>query len=587
MEQATFEDATFQDVPFEELGTALFDVTFTVLDLETTGLSPGNDRITEVGAVKVHRGEVIGQLATLVHPGRPIPPAITSVTGITDAMVRDQPPVETVLPMLLEFVRGTVLVAHNARFDTSFLDAELGRHGYPPLSLPVVDTAALARRLLRDEVRNVRLATLARHLRARVSPEHRALPDARATVDVLHGLLERAGSLGATTLEDLQAYMRSSSDRAFRKIGLVADAPETCGIYRFHDEGDRVLYVGKATDLRSRLRTYFGQDRRRRIADLVRETRRVTWTATPTLLEAEVREVRAIQELQPRYNRRSKHPGRTVWIRLTTEPFPRLSIVRRRHDDGSVHIGPLSSHRQAETVVAAVHEALPLRQCTTRLRVAQDHRPCVLKDLGRCGAPCDGTQSREDYGAIAEHFADTVRGDPRPLLTPLRQRMEALSADARFEDAAATRGRLHALATALAATRRSRVLRDTAVVVAVRPTGDDDLEAVRLERGRLAASSRVPAGTADAGVLAALTEGPGCPPDPAADAPGGDREELELTRRWLEQPHVRTVAAEGRLAEPWPGGAALTAALDEQAEVRRRLRRDRQRMRGAKVKRRA
>ena len=132
------------------------------------------------------------------------------------------------------------------------------------LEHPVVDTAKVARRLLRDEVRDCRLATLARHLKARTLPEHRALADARATVDVLHGLLERAGTLGATTLEDLRDYTRSTTDRAFRKISLVADAPTGPGVYRFLDDRGQVLYVGKATDLRSRLRTYFGRDPRRR-----------------------------------------------------------------------------------------------------------------------------------------------------------------------------------------------------------------------------------------------------------------------------------------------------------------------------------
>jgi DNA polymerase III subunit epsilon len=184
----------------DDLGTPLFSVTFVVLDLETTGLSAGRDRITEVGAVKVRGGEVQGELATLVHPGQPIPAGVAAITGITDAMVRDAPPIGAVLPSLLEFLGDAVLVAHNARFDLAFLRAALAARHAPPLEPVVVDTALLARRLLREEVRDVRLATLAAHLRTRTRPEHRALADARATVGVLHGLIERAGAYGATTL---------------------------------------------------------------------------------------------------------------------------------------------------------------------------------------------------------------------------------------------------------------------------------------------------------------------------------------------------------------------------------------------------
>ncbi len=292
---------------FEDLGCPLIGTTFVVVDLETTGLRPTVDRITEVGAVKVRGGEVLGELRTFVHPGRPIPAAVTAVTGITDAMVRGAPTIDQVLPSLRTFLGDAVFVAHNAPFDLGFLRAAVAEHGDGGhLDPVVVDTARLARRLLRDEVRDLRLATLARHLRSRTAPEHRALSDARATVDVLHGLIERAGTLGATTLEDLRDLARSTSDKRFRRISLVHDAPSNCGVYRFLDARGEVLYVGKATDLRTRLRSYFGQDRRRRIDDLIRETARVTWTPTATLIEAEVREVREIHRHLPRYNRRSK-----------------------------------------------------------------------------------------------------------------------------------------------------------------------------------------------------------------------------------------------------------------------------------------
>src|SRR3954453_22996129 len=108
---------------FDELGTPLRDVTFCVLDLETTGGSPSDDSITEIGAIKVRGGECLGTFQTLVNPGRAIPPSITILTGISDAMVVPAPRIEHVLPSLLEFCRDSVIVGHNVRFDVGFLNA--------------------------------------------------------------------------------------------------------------------------------------------------------------------------------------------------------------------------------------------------------------------------------------------------------------------------------------------------------------------------------------------------------------------------------------------------------------------------------
>jgi DNA polymerase III subunit epsilon len=566
---------------FDELGTPLFETTFVVLDLETTGLRPGHDRITEIGAVKVRGGEVLGELRTFVHPGCAIPPAITAITGITDAMVHGAPRIEAILPTVLGFLGDGVLVAHNARFDVSFLRAAALASGAPGFDPVVVDTAQLARRLVRDEVRDRRLATLARHFRSPVRPDHRALTDARATVDVLHGLIERAGTLGATTLEDLRDLARSTSERAFRRIGLVDGAPSAPGVYRFLDARGEVLYVGKATDLRARLRTYFGQDPRRRIEDLVRETATVDWHPTATLLEAEVRELRAIHHHRPRYNRRSRNPEAAVHLAVTREPFPRLSVVRAPGRGHRRTIGPVASRRVAEQLVAAVQEVFPLRTCTPRLRRAQDHPACVLKDLGRCGAPCDGTQSVDDYAALLAQV-EAALDDPRILLERLRDRMLGFGADGRFERASEVRGRLHTVARTLSSVRRRQALGEVAQLVLARPAGADT-EVVVVRRGRVAGSARL-AGPPDEQAVAALLsdlELAEYPEPPSRE----DAEEVGLVLAWLDRPDVRLVDATG-WAEPALGGRALTDAVEEGRRVGRQLRRDQQLLTGAKVVRR-
>ncbi|HAM44964.1 MAG TPA: endonuclease, partial [Propionibacteriaceae bacterium] len=177
-----------------DLGEPLNAVTFCVVDLETTGGGP-EATITEIGAVKVRGGEVSGEFQTLVNPQVHIPAMIAVLTGITDQLVATAPKLPQVLPSFLEFSAGCVLVAHNARFDVGFLKRACAQLDYPWPEPEVIDTVALARQsLLRNEVPNVKLGTLAAYFRTAVTPNHRALDDARATVDVLHALLERVGN---------------------------------------------------------------------------------------------------------------------------------------------------------------------------------------------------------------------------------------------------------------------------------------------------------------------------------------------------------------------------------------------------------
>ncbi|MFW6204236.1 MAG: exonuclease domain-containing protein, partial [Actinomycetota bacterium] len=242
----------------DELGAPLADTTFVVVDLETTGGSPAGAEITEVGAVKVRGGEVLGEFQTLVRPAGGIPPFVTVLTGITERMVSEAPPIGSVLPAFLEFARGATLVAHNAPFDIGFLAAACDRTGYLWPRFEVLDTARIARRALaRDEARDVKLATLARVLRASTAPTHRALDDARATVDVLHGLLERLGNLGVHTVDELVLWQHTVTPAQRRKRHLAEQLPSAPGVYLFADGQGATLYVGKSVNMRARVRTYF------------------------------------------------------------------------------------------------------------------------------------------------------------------------------------------------------------------------------------------------------------------------------------------------------------------------------------------
>jgi DNA polymerase III subunit epsilon len=202
-------------IPLGELDLAQLDlaqldltqVEFAVVDLETTGWSPGTAAITEIGAVRMRGGRRQGEFASLVNPGMPVPPGIADLTGITDWMLAAAPGLAAVLPGLLDFARGCVLVAHNAPFDLGFLVAGCGDLGLAWPAFTVLDTVMLARQVMDpDEVPDCKLGTLAGFFRTRTSPNHRALADARATADVLGWLIRRLAHRGIRTLNQLSAW---------------------------------------------------------------------------------------------------------------------------------------------------------------------------------------------------------------------------------------------------------------------------------------------------------------------------------------------------------------------------------------------
>jgi DNA polymerase-3 subunit epsilon len=397
----------FVQPSFDDAGTPLAEVTFVVLDLETTGGSAAADEITEVGALKLRGGELLGTFETLVNPGVPIPPVITVLTGITEAMVLPAPRIDEVLPALLEFVGDAVVVGHNVRFDAAFLDAALVHRDYPRLANRRVDTLGIARRLVRDEVPDLRLATLARHFRTAVEPSHRAFADASATAEVFHALLERAAGLGVLGLDDLLSLPGIRAHPCAQKLAATAHLPRSPGIYVFRDRGGRPLYVGKATNLRARVRSYFADDRRK-VPQLLRETEAVDHYVCADPLEAAVREVRLIQQLEPRFNRAAKGWRRYSYLKLTAERFPRLAVARAARDDGACYLGPFRSARAAQLAREAIETAVPLRRCATRIgrRAAPEPGPpCVPAQLGVATCPCRGQVSDTDY----ERHVETVR----------------------------------------------------------------------------------------------------------------------------------------------------------------------------------
>src|SRR5581483_3854396 len=463
--------------PIDALDTPLSDVTFVVVDLETTGTVPGRSRIIEVAAAKYRGGECLGTFQTLVNPECGLPPFIVALTGITEALVVPAPTIGEVLPALLEFIGGAVLVGHNLRFDTSFLDADLVASGRPRLANRRVDTLTLARRLVRDEVADCRLATLAAWFRTATAPTHRALDDVQATAGVLHGLFERAAAFGVLALDDLLSL--PSSPLALRKLPLLVGLPRAPGVYVFRAADGRAVHVGRAADVRNRVRSLFLAGGRRRVARLLRETVAVEYLPCAHPLEAAIGELRLHHAHRPSFDGRPRRWKSCAYLKCTAGRWPRLAVVHTVRADGGLYLGPFPGAAPARFVRSAVEAALPVR---------------------RGGA------------GVAEAVRRGLSGEGDLLLGPLAVRVDRLTAAGRAGDAAFAAEQLRALSGAL---RRQAVL--DGLRAAGRLVLDVGGHVVDLDRGRLVAVDRSPAPSSA----------------PPATAGRAEADEILAVGRWL------------------------------------------------------
>lgn len=443
----------------------LHDVEFCIIDLETTGGSHEYHSITEIGAVKYRGGIEIDRFTTLVNPGCAIPPFITVLTGITNTMVATAPPIEDTLQPLLNFIGTSVLVAHNARFDIGFINAALLMHDYEPLPNRVLDTVGLARRIVGAEVKNCKLSTLASSFNFPHQPSHRAINDVLATGDLLHLLIERAAGFGIFDLDEFAAMSKIWSHPQASKLKLTVDLPRTPGIYLFVDNRGDVLYVGKATNIRSRVRSYFGTaDTRRKVGSLLKLMHAIHYVSTPDVLTAEVLELRMISKLHPRYNFAGTRSAKYCYVRLTLgEQWPRLTITTRvTATSTDLYLGPISTRSIAREVVDAIESVVPLRRCTVRMgrnyRAPDDAPMCSAAQLGLAHCPCSGTADPTSYALEVQRVVAAMQGNAQPIIDSLTDKMNKHSQAQRFEEAGFVLNRIEALQSVLLRTQSAQQL---------------------------------------------------------------------------------------------------------------------------------
>ena len=516
---------------FDEIGQPLSQTTFVVVDLETTGASPNiGAGITEIGAVKVRGGEIIGEFQTLVNPGGSIPAFITVLTGITDAMVLAAPSIEEAFPTFLEFLGSeseTILVAHNAPFDLGFLKATATNQSYKWPRYRVVDTARLARQvLLRDEVPNCKLGTLARFFNTQTAPNHRALDDARATVDVLHGLLERLGSFGVTTLDELTGFSTRITKAQREKKHLASSIPAAPGLYIFRGPKDEALYVGTSRNLKSRVRSYFtSSETRKRILEMLAMASRIETILCSTVLEAQVRELRMIAEKRPPYNSRSKGQEKAAWLKITESPYPQFSTVRGSAslNDSMKWIGPFSGSDEAQLASQALTRAL---------------------------------DSPDLYN----------ESDVRSIVAFLKEKMELLALEEKYESAMAARDQLGAFLRGSSRGVRIRTLtRIPELIAAQRIDNQPDAfwEFTCIRYGRLAGSAISQPGVENSETIGSLVATAEVVVADESILPASTYEEVEKLLHYLESDGIRLVSLTGQWTSPIHGAIGAKFALEK------------------------
>jgi DNA polymerase III epsilon subunit family exonuclease len=405
------------------LAAALADAEFVVVDLETTGGAPAARGITEIGAVRVKGGRLHDTFSMLVNPGQPIPPFVTALTGITDEMVADAPPIAEALPRFLDFAGTATLVAHNAVFDLGHLNAARRALEGRTIDLPAVCTLKLARRLM-PELERKGLDSVASALGIGVVDRHRGLGDARVTAEVLCVFVERLRARGVARLGDLLAFQRAAPDgepwEVHVPLDRLAEVPPVPGVYRLLGDDGRLLYVGRARKLRDRLTGYFAspESHSRRTLEMLRQVHDFQFVTTGSELAAALLEARAIRDERPSHNRSRRHLPRLGFLKLNPRSqVPRLAVTHRLGTDRGLYVGPygnLEQARRAQKVLARVFGL--------HTRVGDP----VPSDVGAYRERVDG------FRAFVEGRTDVVPGelpaDDRAALDDVRARQRSVGA---------------------------------------------------------------------------------------------------------------------------------------------------------------
>jgi DNA polymerase-3 subunit epsilon len=524
---------------------------FVVLDVETTGLKPFRQRIIEVGAIRYSHGQRVDIFSTLVNPERRVPAYIAQLTGIDESMLVGAPVFTHVAPELIRFVGDSLIVGYNVGFDIRFINAELKRCGQMQLINESLDLLPLASQLV-PGIRRPGLDGLCRALGIDQRERHRAMADAEATSMVFCRVLEEARQRGLGSLDDLKraASVRVPTPKRRDAIGRgravldrshLAGIPSTPGVYLMHDATDRVIYVGKAKNLRNRVASYYSQPLgyTRKMDGLLESIQRIETIQTGSELEALLLESQLILRHQPQFNRQLRNTESYRYIKIETwNAWPRVSLTRQWKPDGSTYFGPFRVARAARVTVDLLNDTFKLRTCPRSFKTSRSYgSPCLRLSLGKCPGPCVGKADRDEYMQTIHDVIEFLRGEREDVIELIQGQLAEAATQLDFERAGRLRDRLRRVQQLIlsqqmldeAAGRGNQVIVTPSVEPAAR-------ELMLIIRGRLWAQIRVDDGSRDSHLvkrLEAIWER--SQQFPVAPVDHDSLDQVHILERWLRR----------------------------------------------------
>ena len=442
-------------------GTHIFDQTYIVCDVETTGLSAHFCRITEISLLKIQEGEITDKFSTLINPKQHIPREINHLTGISDEDVIGKPTFEDIHDKIIKFFQNgsavniPVFVGHNVMFDYKFIQESFRRLSHPLMfDIRTLCTCKLARRLL-GKLKSKSLSSVAAHLGVNQGKKHRAYEDTVATAKIFLSFLERLQSeYGIDSTEELlrfqntKIYTEEKKSPALKRLNLkLKDIPVSPGVYFMKSRSGEVIYIGKAKNLRDRLSSYFRHNSELpyKVKKLISSIRSLEFEITDSELSALILESKLIKRYKPRFNsaikRHTFHPFLKIDIQ---NEFPKVDKVYEIENDGANYYGPFSSRRTVNQLMRDLNQNYKLRKCDTRvIKASKNNSNCMYFDIGQCEAPCNASVSKALYREEIDKAHFFITGEQNDSArTSYKKIMNTLSIKMEFEQAASLRDKI-------------------------------------------------------------------------------------------------------------------------------------------------
>ncbi len=460
---------------------------FAVLDFETTGTSAKADKAIEIGIVKVKDLKITETYRSFINPGRPIPYFISKLTGISNEDVSDAPDFEDIVLEIRNFIGEDIIVAHNASFDYSFLKYEFESAGMEAPNNDLLCTVKLSKKLY-PELTSHKLSSLTTHFKILHKGVHRALGDATVTAKLFIKMINQMQEDNEiTTVSELMGFY-AAPRTVFRiiKKKLIEDyslVPANPGVYFFRNAKNEIVYIGKAKDLRKRIKNYFVNTAPRKAKEISRRSSHLGFIETNSELTALLTESELIKLHKPRFNTLLKKYTQQYFIRINlNSAFPSVEAASEFDFDGCDYFGPYTNRVTVNSLVEIIDKTFKLRECTEK--EFSKKKKCYLADIERCLAPCINEEINGSYKEEIDKAYEFLSGQNQTAVDRLLYKMKEYSANQKYEEAAAIRDLVNLLLNQINKTSiLSEPINKAAVLIIINDTTKKDY--ILLNEGKI------------------------------------------------------------------------------------------------------